>query len=74
MGVECATPRTIFSNERECAARENLRNAADTGESGGERCRQNNGPWSWDVDSVGSPEIRVYNPEIGVGNLMPSTG
>ena len=58
--------------ENRCIQRErtrgaqHVRNVADTGESGGERCRQDNGPWSWDVDGVAqiAPDMQVDNSEI----------
>ena len=42
-GVEYATPRIMVSNRRERAGRKNLRNVADTAETGDRRCCQDNG-------------------------------
>jgi hypothetical protein len=39
-GVEPAPPRSPSSNRRKSAARENLRNVADTGQGDGARCCQ----------------------------------
>ena len=41
-GVERAPPQDLSSNRRERAARKSLRNVADTGESDGGRCCQQN--------------------------------
>ena len=43
-GVDLALPRRLLSIWRDCPARENLRNVADTGDGGGHRCCQDNGP------------------------------
>jgi hypothetical protein len=46
-GGKLAPPRNRSSNRRKRAARKNLRNVADTGETGGGRCCQQERTWSW---------------------------
>ena len=59
-GVELAPPRSLISNWRDRAARKNLRNVADTGNGGGGRCRQDNGPVNLGRRQAGSPKVRLY--------------
>ncbi len=45
--VELTPPRHLSSNRRNCAAHQNLRNVADTGQGDGARCRQQN--WRYEL-------------------------
>ena len=55
-----------FQRERNRCAQQ-ARNVADTGESGVERCRQDNGRCSWDVDGVAPQKdgFPTVSPAIG---------
>ncbi len=44
LGVELGPPRCLSSNRRECPARKNVRNVADTGAPERRRCCQRNAP------------------------------
>jgi hypothetical protein len=54
-GVELAPRRSLLSNWRDPRACKNLRNVADTGEPGCQRCRQDNGRGNFVRGRYGSP-------------------
>jgi hypothetical protein len=54
-GVECATPRNLFSNWRNRRARKNLGNVANTDEPDGGCCCQQNRAFQLGVRKCGSP-------------------
>jgi hypothetical protein len=58
-GVEPAPPRSLSSNQRECAARENLWNVADTGEGDGTCCCQQSERNELGQKMYGSPGSRI---------------
>ena len=60
-GVELAPPRNLSSNQRERATRQDPRNVADTGESDGGRCCQQNSRLELGQKWRGSPKTMVSN-------------
>ena len=53
-GVAPAHPRSLSSNRRKCAARENLLNVADTGQGDGSRCCQQHAHFELGQNGSGS--------------------
>ena len=64
-GVELAPPRSLLSNWRERRTCKILPNVADTGNSRGRRCCQDNGPGNLVCGQYGSPQNPVSNDLSG---------
>jgi hypothetical protein len=65
-GVELVSPRSLLSNWRDRPTREKLLNVADTGNGGGYRCCQDNGPVKLVRGRCGSPKISVLYDLSGI--------